>query len=70
MAHHAEGFIDGFVDSPNENEKDLKIAVTLTIDGSDITWTYRYGAQVDLRSTCPSRARGHRRLSDDTLDLA
>lgn len=34
--YYAEGFLDGYVDSPNENEKNLKIAVTVRIKGSDI----------------------------------
>lgn len=52
--YYAEGFIDGYVDSPNEGERDLKIAVTLTIDGSDVhvdlTGT---AAQVDLPINMP-----------------
>ena len=52
--YYAEGFIDGYADSPNEDEKDLKIAVTLTIDGSDIhvdlTGT---AAQIDLPINMP-----------------
>jgi N-methylhydantoinase B len=52
--YHAEGFIDGFVDSPNEDEKDLKIAVTLTIDGSDIHVDFTgTAAQVDLPINMP-----------------
>ena len=52
--YHAEGFIDGFVDSPNEAEKDLKIAVTLTIDGPDIHVDFTgTAAQVDLPINMP-----------------
>lgn len=52
--YRAEGFIDGFVDSPNENEKDLKIAVTLTIEGSDIHVDFEGTApQVDLPINMP-----------------
>ncbi|MEL6250030.1 MAG: hydantoinase B/oxoprolinase family protein, partial [Cyanobacteria bacterium J06627_15] len=41
----AEGFIDGFLDDPDPGKKDLKIAVTVTIDGSDMT--------IDLTGTAP-----------------
>lgn len=52
--YHAEGYIDGFVDSPNEDEKDLKIAVSLTIDGSDINVDFiGTAAQVDLPINMP-----------------
>ncbi len=52
--YHAEGYIDGFVDSPNEDEKDLKIAVSLTIDGSDINVDFTgTAAQVDLPINMP-----------------
>jgi N-methylhydantoinase B len=34
--YYAEGFFDGFLDSPDPSKKDLKIAVTLKIDGSDL----------------------------------
>ncbi|QIN80100.1 hydantoinase B/oxoprolinase family protein [Rubrobacter marinus] len=52
--YRAEGFIDGFVDSPNENEKDLKIAVTLSVEGSDIHVDFEGTApQVDLPINMP-----------------
>ncbi|WP_236693005.1 hydantoinase B/oxoprolinase family protein [Aneurinibacillus tyrosinisolvens] len=41
----AEGFIDGYLDSPDAAKRNLKIAVTVTIAGSDIT--------VDLTGTAP-----------------
>lgn len=41
----AEGFIDGFLDSDDPTKKDLKIAVTVTISGSDMT--------IDLTGTAP-----------------
>jgi N-methylhydantoinase B len=44
-SYYAEGFIDGYLDSPDSNKKDLKLAVTVTIDGSDIT--------IDLTGTSP-----------------
>lgn len=34
--YSAEGYIDGFLDSPNPDEKDVFLAVDLEIDGSDI----------------------------------
>jgi N-methylhydantoinase B len=34
--YSAEGYIDGFLDSPNEAEKDVFLAVDLEIDGSEI----------------------------------
>lgn len=43
--YYAEDFIDGFLDSDNPAEKDLKIAVTITIDGDEMT--------VDLAGTSP-----------------
>lgn len=33
----ATGFLDGFLDDPDPTKKDLKIAITVTIDGSDMT---------------------------------
>lgn len=52
--YYAEGFIDGYPDSPNEDEKDLKIAVTLTIDGSDIHVDFTgTAAQIDLPINMP-----------------
>lgn len=43
--YSAEGFIDGFLDDPDPSKKDLKIAVTVTIDDSDMT--------IDLTGTAP-----------------
>ena len=34
--YSAEGYIDGFLDSPNPDEKDIFLAVDLTVDGSEI----------------------------------
>jgi len=34
--YSAEGYIDGFLDSPDPDEKDIFLAVDLTIDGSEI----------------------------------
>lgn len=34
--YSAEGYIDGYLDSPNSDEKDVFLAVDLEIDGSDI----------------------------------
>jgi N-methylhydantoinase B len=35
--YRAEGFFDGFADDPDEAKRDIKIAVTVTIAGSDLT---------------------------------
>ncbi|CAB3394988.1 hydantoinase B/oxoprolinase family protein [Kyrpidia spormannii] len=35
--YYAEGFLDGYLDSPDPERRDLKIAVTVTIEGSEIT---------------------------------
>jgi N-methylhydantoinase B len=43
--YSAEGFLDGFLDDPDPAKKDLKIAVTVTISGSDMT--------IDLAGTAP-----------------
>ena len=43
--YRAEDHIDGFLDSEVETEKDLKIAVTITIEGDEMT--------VDLTGTSP-----------------
>lgn len=52
--YYAEGFIDGYVDSLNPAEKNLKIAVTLTVLGSDITVDFTGTApQVDLPINMP-----------------
>lgn len=52
--YRAEGFIDGFVDSPNEGEKDLKISVTLTVSGSDLGVDFAgTSPQVDLPINMP-----------------
>ena len=44
-SYYAEGFIDGFLDDPDPGKKDLKIAMTVTIAGSDMT--------LDLTGTAP-----------------
>lgn len=43
--YSAEGFIDGYLDSPDPAKKDLRIAVTVKIEGSDLT--------IDLTGTSP-----------------
>lgn len=43
--YYAEGFFDGFLDSPDPSKKNLKIAVTLKIEGSDL--------YVDLTGSSP-----------------
>jgi len=47
--YSAEGYIDGYLDSDNPKEKDVFLAVDLTVDGSDI--------QVDL-SRCADQIDG------------
>lgn len=52
--YRAEGFIDGYIDSTNPAEKNLKIVVTLTIRGSDIVVDFDGTApQVDLPINMP-----------------
>lgn len=60
--YYAEGFIDGYADSPNEDEKDLKIAVTLTIDGSNL--------HVDLAGTAPQVDLPINMPFEGTVDIA
>ncbi|MDF9844512.1 MULTISPECIES: hydantoinase B/oxoprolinase family protein [unclassified Paenibacillus] len=43
--YKAEGYIDGFLDSPDPEKKDLKLCVALTVKGSDVI--------VDLTGTSP-----------------
>ena len=43
--YKAEGLLDGYLDSPDPTKKDLKIAVTVKIENSDIT--------IDLTGTSP-----------------
>lgn len=58
----AEGFIDGFEDMEDPSYKDLRIAVALTIDGSDIT--------VDLTGTAPQIDRPLNMPFEGTVDIA
>lgn len=52
--YSAEGFLDGYLDSEDPNKKDLKIAVSLTIKGSDITVDLTgTSAQIDLPINMP-----------------
>ena len=60
--YRAEGFMDGFVDSPNANEKDLKIAVTLTVEGSDL--------HVDFEGTSPQIDLPINMPFEGTVDVA
>lgn len=43
--YYAEQYIDGFLDDPDPSKKDLKIAMTVTIEGSEMT--------IDLAGTSP-----------------
>ena len=60
--YRAEGFMDGFVDSPNAYEKDLKIAVTLTVEGSDL--------HVDFEGTSPQIDLPINMPFEGTVDVA
>src|SRR5437763_1550127 len=60
--YHAEGFIDGFPDLDDPAYKDLRIAVALTISGSDIT--------VDLTGTAPQIDRPLNMPFEGTVDIA
>ena len=52
--YQAEGFIDGYVDSLKAEEKNLRIAVTLTVSGSDISVDFTgTSPQVDLPINMP-----------------
>lgn len=43
--YYGEQYIDGFLDDPDPSKKDLKIAITVTVEGSDMT--------IDLTGTSP-----------------
>ncbi|GAE25523.1 N-methylhydantoinase B [Halalkalibacter wakoensis JCM 9140] len=60
--YSAEGFLDGYLDSDDPSRKDLKIAVTLTIDGSDI--------KIDLTGTSPQVDRPINMPFEGTVDCA
>jgi N-methylhydantoinase B len=52
--YEAEGHLDGFVDHPDERYKNLKIKVTLTVSGSELTVDLTgTDAQVDLPINMP-----------------
>ncbi|MGZ4356397.1 MAG: hydantoinase B/oxoprolinase family protein [Gaiellaceae bacterium] len=58
----AEGHLDGFVDHPDERYKNLKIVVSVTVDGSDLT--------VDLTGTDPQVDLPINMPSVGTTDIA
>ena len=60
--YYAEGFLDGYLDSADPAKKDLKIAVTLTIEGS--------GIKVDLTGTSPQVDRPINMPFEGTVDCA
>jgi N-methylhydantoinase B len=60
--YHAEGFIDGFPDLDDPAYRDLRIAVALTISGSEIT--------VDLTGTAPQIDRPLNMPFEGTVDIA
>ena len=52
--YSAEGFLDGYTDSAKPEEKNLRIAVTLTVSGSDIAVDFSgTSLQVDLPINMP-----------------
>lgn len=61
-AYYAEGFLDGFQDYDDPRYKNLKIAVTVKIDGSDMT--------VDLTGTSPQVDRPINMPLIGTVDVA
>ena len=60
--YRAEGFIDGFQEMDDPAYKDLRIAVALTIEGSEIT--------VDLTGTAPQIDRPLNMPFEGTVDIA
>ncbi|MCM3569292.1 hydantoinase B/oxoprolinase family protein [Neobacillus mesonae] len=60
--YYAEGYMDGYLDSDDVNKKDLKVAVSLTIEGSDIT--------IDLTGTSPQVDRPINMPFEGTVDCA
>jgi N-methylhydantoinase B len=61
-SYYAEGFIDGFQDYDDPRYKNLRIAATVTIDGSDMT--------VDLTGTSPQVDRPINMPLIGTVDVA
>ena len=60
--YRAEGFIDGFIDSPRPEERDLRIAVAVTVDGDAI--------HVDLEGTSPQLDLPINMPFEGTVDIA
>jgi N-methylhydantoinase B len=60
--YYAEGFIDGYEDLDDPSLRDLKIAVTLTVEGSDLT--------VDLTGTAPQINLPLNMPLEGTVDIA
>jgi N-methylhydantoinase B len=60
--YRAEGFIDGFPDLDDPSYRDLRIAVAVTVDGSDLT--------VDLTGTAPQIDRPLNMPFQGTVDIA
>ncbi|MGN6167164.1 MAG: hydantoinase B/oxoprolinase family protein [Solirubrobacteraceae bacterium] len=60
--YSAEGHLDGFVDDPDPAHKDLRVAVAVTIDGSEI--------HVDLSGTSPQIDLPINMPFEGTVDIA
>jgi N-methylhydantoinase B len=60
--YSAEGRLDGFVDDPNPDHKNLRIAVAVTIEGSEVT--------VDLAGTSPQIDLPINMPFEGTVDIA
>ncbi len=60
--YRAEGYLDGFVNDPDPAHKDLRIAVAVTIDGSEIA--------VDLSGTSPQIDLPINMPFEGTVDIA
>jgi N-methylhydantoinase B len=58
----AEGYLDGFVDDPDPAHRDLRIAVAVTIEGSDV--------MVDLAGTSPQIDLPINMPFEGTVDIA
>src|SRR5581483_6443995 len=61
-SYEAEGFIDGFQDDPNPANRDLRVKVTVTVEGSDI--------HVDLAGTSPQIDLPLNMPFEGTVDIA
>jgi N-methylhydantoinase B len=58
----AEGYLDGFVDDPDPGHRDLRIAIAVTIEGSEV--------MVDLAGTSPQIEKPINMPFEGTVDIA